>query len=186
MAAFAGPFGAMVMLLLSAPVALGSFRSTQGAMLLVSGLAAGLLFLVVNGLLTALGEGGAMSPFLAVWGAPVIFGALARHRSRGSGGLMPFDSTTPTSRSSPSRRPAELQRFIALPNRLNAKDPNWITPLMMERTEALTPEDQPVLRSTPRCSCGWPCAAAATSAGSAPRSTPWPRRPRVRRPAISA
>jgi lipopolysaccharide export system permease protein len=77
MAAFAGPFGAIIMLLLSAPVALGSFRSTQGAMLLVSGLAAGLLFLVVNGLLTALGEGGAISPFLAVWGAPVIFGALA-------------------------------------------------------------------------------------------------------------
>ena len=77
MAAFAGPFGAIIMLLLSAPVALGSFRSTQGAMLLVSGLAAGLLFLVVNGLLTALGEGGAVSPFLAVWGAPVIFGALA-------------------------------------------------------------------------------------------------------------
>jgi len=77
MAAFAGPFGAIIMLLLSAPVALGSFRSTQGAMLLVSGLAAGLLFLVINGLLTALGEGGAISPFLAVWGAPVIFGALA-------------------------------------------------------------------------------------------------------------
>jgi lipopolysaccharide export system permease protein len=77
MAAFAGPFGAIIMLLLSAPVALGSFRSTQGAMLLVSGLAAGLLFLVVNGLLTALGEGGAISPILAVWGAPVIFGALA-------------------------------------------------------------------------------------------------------------
>jgi len=77
MAAFAGPFGAIIMLLLSAPVALGSFRSTQGAMLLVSGLAAGLLFLVINGLLTALGEGGAISPILAVWGAPVIFGALA-------------------------------------------------------------------------------------------------------------
>jgi lipopolysaccharide export system permease protein len=77
MAAFAGPFAAIIMLLLSAPVALGSFRSSQGAVLLTGGLAAGLLFLVVNGLLTALGEGGAISPILAVWGAPLIFGALA-------------------------------------------------------------------------------------------------------------
>lgn len=77
MAAFAGPFAAIIMLLLSAPVALGSFRSSQGAMLLVGGLAAGLLFLVINGLLTALGEGGMIAPILAVWGAPLIFGALA-------------------------------------------------------------------------------------------------------------
>ena len=34
---------------------------------IAGGLAAGLLFLVVDGLLTALGEGGALSPVLAVW-----------------------------------------------------------------------------------------------------------------------
>lgn len=76
-AAFAGPFVALVMLLLSAPVALANFRSGQGAILLTSGLAAGLFFLVANGMLTALGESGAVSPFLAVWAAPAIFGALA-------------------------------------------------------------------------------------------------------------
>ncbi len=76
-AAFAGPFVALVMLLLSAPVALANFRSGQGAVLLTGGLAAGLFFLVANGMLTALGESGSLSPFLAVWAAPAIFGALA-------------------------------------------------------------------------------------------------------------
>lgn len=76
-AAFAGPFVALVMLMLSAPVALANFRSGQGAILLTGGLAAGLFFLVANGMLTALGESGALSPFLAVWAAPAIFGALA-------------------------------------------------------------------------------------------------------------
>ncbi|HCT27557.1 MAG TPA: permease, partial [Stenotrophomonas sp.] len=75
--AFAGPFASLVMLLISAPVALANFRSGQGATLLAGGLAAGLIFLVVNGMLSALGEGGALSPLLAVWGGPVIFAALA-------------------------------------------------------------------------------------------------------------
>lgn len=76
-AAFASPFVSLVMLMLSAPVALANFRSGQGAVLLTAGLGAGLLFLVANGMLTALGESGALSPFLAVWAAPAIFGALA-------------------------------------------------------------------------------------------------------------
>lgn len=76
-AAFASPFVSLVMLLLSAPVALANFRSGQGAVLLTTGLAAGLLFLVANGMLTALGESGSLSPWLAVWAAPAIFGALA-------------------------------------------------------------------------------------------------------------
>lgn len=75
--AFAGPFVSLVMLLLSAPVALANFRSGQGAILLTGGLAAGLIFLVANGMLTALGESGSLSPILAVWAAPAIFGALA-------------------------------------------------------------------------------------------------------------
>jgi len=77
--AFAGPFATLVMLLLAAPVALANFRSGQGAVLLSGGLAAGLIFLVVNGLLSALGEGGMLSPALAVWGGPVIFAALAAY-----------------------------------------------------------------------------------------------------------
>jgi hypothetical protein len=56
---------------------------------------------------------------------------------------MPFDSHNADLTVIPVKTPAEMQRFIALPNRLNAKDPNWITPLMMERTEALSPKTNP-------------------------------------------
>ena len=43
----------------------------------------------------------------------------------------------------PVQSKAQLARFIALPARLNARDPNWITPLTLERTEALTPKTNP-------------------------------------------
>jgi hypothetical protein len=56
---------------------------------------------------------------------------------------MPFDSTNADLSVIPVKTPAELKRFIALPARLNAKDPNWITPLFMERTDALTPKTNP-------------------------------------------
>ena len=75
--AFSGPIAALVMLLLSAPVAWANFRSGQGAVLLTMGLAAGLLFLVADGLLSALGDSGSLSPILAAWAAPVVFAALA-------------------------------------------------------------------------------------------------------------
>ena len=38
---------------------------------------------------------------------------------------------------------AQLTRFIRLPNRLNAADPNYIAPLEMERRQALTPATNP-------------------------------------------
>ncbi|WP_309644358.1 LptF/LptG family permease [Phenylobacterium sp.] len=75
--AFAAPIGVLVMLLLAAPVALGNFRTREGAVLSVGALAGGLTFLVADGLLTALGEGASLSPLLAAWSAPVIFAALA-------------------------------------------------------------------------------------------------------------
>ena len=56
---------------------------------------------------------------------------------------MPFDSTNADLQVIPVKTPDELKRFIALPARLNAKDPNWITPLTLERTEALTPKTNP-------------------------------------------
>jgi hypothetical protein len=56
---------------------------------------------------------------------------------------MPFDSANADLHVIPVSTPAELKRFIALPARLNATDPNWITPLFMERTEALTPKTNP-------------------------------------------
>ena len=74
---FAEPLAAIVMLLLSAPAALSSLRSDQGVRLMLFGLGSGLLFLVADGLLTALGETSAIPPILAAWSAPVAFGALA-------------------------------------------------------------------------------------------------------------
>lgn len=56
---------------------------------------------------------------------------------------MPFDSAAEAISVLPVRTPEELKRFIALPARLNAKDPNWITPLFLERTEALSPKTNP-------------------------------------------
>ena len=74
---FAEPLGDIVMLLLSAPAALSSLRSDQAVRLLLFGLSSGLLFLVADGLLTALGETSALPPVLAAWSAPVAFTALA-------------------------------------------------------------------------------------------------------------
>ena len=38
---------------------------------------------------------------------------------------------------------AELERFVRVPMRLNAKDPTYIAPLMFERLEALSPKHNP-------------------------------------------
>ncbi len=38
---------------------------------------------------------------------------------------------------------AQLDRFIRLPDRLNAGDPNYVTPLLMERRQALSPGGNP-------------------------------------------
>lgn len=73
---WAAPFAALVMLLLAAPSALANFRNGKGATLLVVSLAAGLLFIVVDGIFTALGESGSAPALLAAWSAPVIFAGL--------------------------------------------------------------------------------------------------------------
>jgi lipopolysaccharide export system permease protein len=74
--AFAHPAGALAMLLLAAPVALANFRSGEGVTFVLGALGAGLAFIVADGLLTAMGESGAVSPILAAWTAPVVFCAL--------------------------------------------------------------------------------------------------------------
>lgn len=74
--AWAAPVGALVMLMLAAPVALANFRGGQGAKLSIVSLGSGLLFLVVDGMVTALGESGAAPAVLAAWSAPVAFAAL--------------------------------------------------------------------------------------------------------------
>ena len=43
----------------------------------------------------------------------------------------------------PVSSPAQLERFVRLPLRLNAHDPAWRPPLLMERVEALTPKTNP-------------------------------------------
>lgn len=43
---------------------------------------------------------------------------------------------------------ALMKRFIRLPARLHANDPNWITPLEMEREEAFSPKKNPLFQHT--------------------------------------
>jgi lipopolysaccharide export system permease protein len=69
------PMACIVMLLLAVPVALANFRSGRGGVTLVTCLAAGLLFLVVDGVFTAFGESGLAPAWLAAWAAPVLFSA---------------------------------------------------------------------------------------------------------------
>jgi hypothetical protein len=42
--------------------------------------------------------------------------------------------------------PKEMERFIRVPMRLNARDPAWIPPLVMERQEALSPKINPLFQ----------------------------------------
>jgi len=44
----------------------------------------------------------------------------------------------------PVETKAELERFIRVPMRLSAKDPNWVAPLMFERREALSKKINPL------------------------------------------
>lgn len=71
--------GAVVMVLIAAPAALGQVRDGGATRLMLASLAAGLLFLVTDGVMTALAAGGVAPPVLGAWGAPLLFafGALA-------------------------------------------------------------------------------------------------------------
>jgi lipopolysaccharide export system permease protein len=73
--AWSAPLAAFVMLLLAGPVLLVNFR-IGGARTVVLCMGAGLLFLVVDGVFTALGESGTVPALLAAWAAPAIFAAL--------------------------------------------------------------------------------------------------------------
>ncbi|HEV2365542.1 MAG TPA: LptF/LptG family permease [Caulobacteraceae bacterium] len=67
-------FAPIIMLLLALPTALGHARSNRTAPV-IFGLGCGLLYLVVDGLLTAMGQTGTLPPFAAAWGAPIGFAA---------------------------------------------------------------------------------------------------------------
>ncbi|MHB8527996.1 MAG: LptF/LptG family permease [Caulobacteraceae bacterium] len=64
----------IIMLLLALPTALGHARSNRTAPV-IFGLGCGLLYLVTDGLLTAMGQVGTLPPLVAAWGAPVAFAA---------------------------------------------------------------------------------------------------------------
>ncbi len=70
LAVFATP---ALMLLLSLPAAFGLPRQDGAGWRAVAGLVLGLGYLVTGGLLTALGEAGALPPAIAVWTAPACF-----------------------------------------------------------------------------------------------------------------
>ncbi|MBS0408387.1 MAG: LptF/LptG family permease [Proteobacteria bacterium] len=66
-------FAPLIMLLLALPAALGHTRSNR-TLPVIFGLGGGLFYLVVDGLLTAMGQTGVLPPAAAAWGAPVAFG----------------------------------------------------------------------------------------------------------------
>ncbi|MEO6340726.1 MAG: LptF/LptG family permease [Caulobacteraceae bacterium] len=74
---FAEPLGALVMLLLAMPAAFVDFRAGSGIRLTSIGLGGGLVYLVCDGLMTALAETGALPSVVGAWFAPVLFLAAA-------------------------------------------------------------------------------------------------------------
>ncbi len=72
---WAAPAGVLVMLLIAAPVALGQSRDGGVVRMSLAGLAAGLGFLVADGVLSALGSAGILPAVLAAWSAAVLFAA---------------------------------------------------------------------------------------------------------------
>ncbi|MGH6986961.1 MAG: LptF/LptG family permease [Caulobacteraceae bacterium] len=64
----------IIMLLLALPTALGHARSNRTGPV-IFGLGCGLLYLVADGLFTAMGQVGTLPPLVAAWGAPVAFAA---------------------------------------------------------------------------------------------------------------
>nr|WP_277817121.1 LptF/LptG family permease [Solimonas terrae] len=73
---FSAPLASLVMLLLALPATRAAGRSGEGGGLLLLSLGLGLLFVLVDGLLAALGDGGRVPPLLASAGAPLAFAAL--------------------------------------------------------------------------------------------------------------
>jgi len=66
----------LLMLLLAMPAAKGGRRTGGMVRGIAIGLTMGLLFLVLNGVLLSMGEGGTLPAVVAVWSAPAIFGIL--------------------------------------------------------------------------------------------------------------
>ncbi|HPX60258.1 MAG TPA: LPS export ABC transporter permease LptG [Deltaproteobacteria bacterium] len=67
------PFGALVMVILGIPFALRNSRSGGIAMGIGASVAIGFVFFVVNAMLLSYGRSGVLPPFVAAWGANLIF-----------------------------------------------------------------------------------------------------------------
>lgn len=75
--AYAEPLAPLVMLLLAAPLALASSRSGPSWPRLLFPLAAGIAFLVSDGVMTVAAQTGMVLPWIGAWAAPLVFGLLA-------------------------------------------------------------------------------------------------------------
>lgn len=141
---WAGPAAVLVLLLVAAPAALGAARDGSGARLTFGCLAAGLLLMVADGVTTSLGASGTIPPLLAAWAAPVLFSgaALAALLQLEGEGLKETYVPGRIDIIAADTKPL-MERFIRLPMRLNAADPNYVAPLLMERREALSPKTNP-------------------------------------------
>jgi lipopolysaccharide export system permease protein len=73
----AHPAGALVMVLLAAPIGLQHGRRNRAMMVSIAAIGAGFLFFVAERLLLALGETGLLPPTMAVWAPAVVFSMLA-------------------------------------------------------------------------------------------------------------
>lgn len=73
---FTAPLASLVMLLLALPATRAAGRGGEGGGLLLMSLGLGLLFVLVDGLLAALGDGGRMPALAASIAAPLAFAAL--------------------------------------------------------------------------------------------------------------
>lgn len=73
---FTAPLAALVMLLLALPATRAADRSGEGGGLLLLSLGLGLLFVLADGMLAALGDGGRLPALVASTGAPLLFAAL--------------------------------------------------------------------------------------------------------------
>lgn len=75
--AYAAPFASFVMLVLGLICAYGGGRMDRGERHLLVALALGLSFLLLNGILNAFGEAGALAPVLSAWAGLIIFACIA-------------------------------------------------------------------------------------------------------------
>jgi lipopolysaccharide export system permease protein len=69
----ASPFAALIMVLLGIPFALRNSRSGGIAMGIGASIAIGFAYFVVNAVLLSYGRSGVLTPFIAAWGANVLF-----------------------------------------------------------------------------------------------------------------